>query len=326
MEFTERDEIIDENHPSLEYRRRRDDEKTCVSYGQRKLLLSLVSFLSQHCRSIDKVIILYVGAAPGNNISIAIDLFPGFEWHLYDPARFALRTDVSKKVFVYQKYFEDDTAKYWSERKERNNENIIFISDIRTADYTKTKDLDENEDQIELDMAMQRKWVEIIRPVVCQLKFRLSYSLEGRNNMFEYFDGLLYLQAFAPQTSTECRLVFKEIKYKMYDCKKNEEQMFYHNAVVREKNRYENEVADGIELVDDWDSSCEVHIWKMFLGENWTKEEVLKLSRETTTLLNKDKKIPDTLSYLRANPRIIKNRNFEKSKKKKKFKEKREEK
>lgn len=312
MEFTKDDEILDENQPRLEYRRRRDDEKTSVSYGQRKLLMSLVSFLSQHCRGIEKGIVVYVGAAPSTNTGIAISLFPGLEWHLYDPARFSLKTDVKKKVFIYRKYFEDETARYWLERKEKTGENIIFISDIRTADYTKTKNLDENEDQIEVDMAMQRKWVEIIKPTVCQLKFRLGYFLESRKNEFEYFDGILYRQSYAPQTSTECRLVFKEIKYKMYDCKKYEEQMFYHNAVVREKIRYKNDEADGLELVNDWDCSCEVYIWKLFLGDKWTKEEILKLSQNATELLNKDKKIPDTLSYLRSNPRIIKNRNFAK--------------
>jgi len=313
MQFTKADETLNENDPRLEYRRRKDDEKTSVSYGQRKLLMSTISFLSQHCRDIQKGIVLYAGAAPSINTGIAISLFPGYEWHLYDPARFSLKTDIEKKVFIYRKCFEDETAKYWAKRRE-NGENIIFISDIRTADYTKAKDLSENEDQIVVDMNMQRIRVEIIKPNVCQLKFRLGYFMEGRNKDFEYFDGILYKQAYSAQTSTECRLVFRDIKYRDYDCKKYEEQMFYHNAVIREKNRYENSEADGVELVHDWDSSCEVYIWKMFLGEKWNREEILRLSQQATVLLNKDKKVPDTLSYLRANPRIIKNRNFAKRK------------
>ena len=89
--------------------------------------------------------------------------------------------------------------------------------------------------------------------------------------------------------------------------------MFYHNAIVREKEKFLNEEADGIELTNDWDSACEISIWKDYLnycGEEITKEKILKLSEDATKLLNANKKIPDTLSYLRSNPRIIKTRNF----------------
>ena len=312
--FAKEDELLKHEDDQMEYRRRTDDEKTSVSYGQRKLLLILVSFLSKYAEQYKgkNTIILYVGAAPAIGIGIATKLFPGFCWHLYDPARFAIKTDVKNNVFVYQKYFDDDTAKYWQSRREKG-EDIIFISDIRTADYTKAKDLNENEDQIEVDMQMQRRWVEMIQPNVSQLKFRLSYTLDGRKNDYEYFDGLVYHQCWRPQTSTETRLVFSSIKYKNYYCNKYEKQMFYHNAIVREKEKFLNEEADGIELTNDWDSACEISIWKDYLnycGEEITKEKILKLSEDATKLLNANKKIPDTLSYLRSNPRIIKTRNF----------------
>ncbi len=312
--FTKEDELLKNEDPQMEYRRRTDDEKTSVSYGQRKLLLILVSFLSKYAEQYKgkNTVILYIGSAPGINIGIAIKLFPGFSWHLYDPARFAITTDVKNNVFVYQKYFDDETAKYWQEKREKGAD-IIFISDIRTADYTKAKDLNENEDQIEVDMQMQRRWVEMIQPNISQLKFRLSYTLDGRKNEYEYFDGLVYRQPFCPQTSTETRLVFSDIKYKNYDCNKYEKQMFYHNAIVREQEKFLNDEADGKELTNDWDSSCEVSIWKDYLvycGKEIFRDEILKLSEDATRLLNANKKIPDTLSYLRANPRIIKTRNF----------------
>jgi len=191
---------------------------------------------------------------------------------------------------------------------------VIFVSDIRTADYTKAKDLNENEDQILYDMEMQKKWVEIIKPVKSQLKFRLNYTGDGRKNELEYFDGIIYKQCFPPQTSTETRLVLSEnLKYKTYDCKKYESQMFYHNINIREKNKYENEIVDGEELINDWDCCYEVEIWKKYLemtGKEVNKENVLNLSKNATTLLNKDKKYKDSLSYLRDNPQSIKNRNF----------------
>ena len=228
--------ILEENHPALDYHRRTDQEKHCISYGQRKLLLSLISFLSKYCVSIKNCVIVYVGAAPGNNIKIAADLFKDFNFtfHLYDPLQFRIKTNIQENFFIYQKLFTDETAEYWAKKREEGI-NIVFISDIRTADHTKAETLKENEDQIDVDMNMQKKWVSLIKPLATQLKFRLPYSIEGIKDEYEYFDGVLTKSAYAPQSSTETRLSFTDIKYKTYSCKKYESQMFYHNSIIREK-------------------------------------------------------------------------------------------
>ena len=301
------DDVLREDDPEEVYRRRNDEEKTSISWGQRKLLLILISFLTQHCSEVENPIIVYAGAAPGVNIGLVADLFPKITWHLYDPATFKVKTDTKRKIIVYNKIFTDENALYWSKKK------VIFISDIRTADYTKTENLTQNEEQIFGDMEMQKRWVEIIKPVKTQLKFRLNYTGDGRPDEMEYLDGVLYKQPWAPQTSSETRLVLTspDLKYKNYSCQKYEYQMFYHNVILREKEKYENSFADE-ELGEDWDSACEVYIWQKYLATVKTQKTVTDMSQQATTLLTQNRKYKDTLSSLRANPQSIKNRNFKK--------------
>jgi cap2 methyltransferase len=319
------DMLLKDDDPEEEYRRRKDEDKTTISWGQRKLLLIFVSFLSNHLdKEVKNPCILYIGAAPGVNINIVLNLFPHITIHAYDPRPFKIKKN--KRIFIYQKKFTSQIAKFWAQ-EQRKKKNIYLISDIRTADYTKSKDLSENETQILEDMKLQREWVEIIKPCKCQLKFRLPYVLPDFPDEYEYFEGLLYKQPWAPETTTETRLVLTspDFHYRKYSSKKYESQLFYHNATLREKKRYDTNIPDGIELVNDWDSCCEIRIWQDYLAnfdlkgddlkgeeneENSQKEKVLSLSKNATEYLTKDRKYSDTLSYLRSNPRAIKNRNF----------------
>jgi len=329
--FEEEDLILSDNHPQEPYRRRKDEEKKSIAYGQRKLLLTLLYFITYIVNKFkrEKYIIVYAGAAPGNNIQIIADLFKdkaNIEWHLYDPAPFKIQTNWNNRFFVYQKKFDEDTAKYWKSVNEFtdsvsdsvnddvndsvNNKNVFFISDIRTADYTQTNNLEENEEQIMGDMQLQREWVEMIRPIASLLKFRLPYAIPGMPEEIKYLDGVLYKQPYAPQTSTECRLLVSSVKltYKNYNCKKYESQMFYHNVIIREHKKYINECkGTDDELIDDYDSSAEVYILGLICKSN---KEICELSRMITDKLSIGKKTKDTLKYLRDNPQTIKKRNF----------------
>lgn len=319
MLFTKQDELLREKDSEEPYRRRKDEEKKSISWGQRKLLLTLVSFLSNHLESFtNRYVILYTGAAPGVNIGIVAQLFPNVTFHCYDPSSFKIKTDLKKRIIVYQKKFTDELAHYWSKIQEKDR-NIYLVSDIRTADYTKTESLAENEKQIMSDMELQKRWVEIIKPCKAHLKFRLPYTIPNLPLEIEYFDGILYKQPYAPSTSTETRLVVDltdGLKYKKYSCEKYQSQMFYHNIVIREKWTYDNEYMDEPEILNDFDSCCEISIWKDYLrfssvsDENINKESVIALTRKATKLLTKGRKYSDTLSYLRENPQAIKKRNF----------------
>ena len=270
-------------------------------------------------RQISNPVVVYAGAAPGSNIQIISQFFPEIEFHLYDPQKFKIKSN--DKIKLYQKKFTNKIAHYWA-KKQEEYQNIFFISDIRTADYTVAKNLDDNENQILDDMMLQKEWVEIIKPIYSHLKFRLPYTGGNRPKSVNYFDGYIFKQPWAPQTTTETRLVPFNSKCKEWSCEKYQSQMFYHNSIIREKYKYLNpftkkdENIDDPELINDWDSNCEVHIWSKYLefrGAKVTKENVISLSRMATAKLTNNKKHKDNLNYLRLNPRAIKERNIKPS-------------
>lgn len=319
-QFTQADIFLNPEDQELAYRRRKDEEKTAIAWGTRKLLLTLVQFLTLFWdpSKVKNPVIVYAGAAPGISSGIASLLFPEVEFHMYDPMPFKVKA--TDKIHLYQSYFTDKTAKYWRKRQKKDK-NVYFISDIRTADYTKAKNLDQNEEQIAEDMRRQMKWYQIIQPIKAQLKFRLPYTGGKRPETVNYLYGYIFKQAFAPQTSTETRLVPVENQMYEWTCMKYQSQLFYHNVNIRERYRYQNPFTrdysniDGEELTLDWDSSLECQIWMDYLFFRTGKieyEAVKALSRFTTKKMNSGSKYKDTLEYLRKNPRAIKERNLKK--------------
>lgn len=182
-------------------RKNQKELKYAVHWGQRKLLLSELEFLVFFWDP-DKVqnpIIVYAGAAGGEHIPILPKLVPQIKkLHLYDPSPFHIKE--SEKIKIYHKKFTNEDALKWS-----NRDDIFFISDIRTADY-KVLTPNENEKKILKDMKMQKEWVSIMNPVEALLKFRLPYPDFGEK-IVPYFYGHVFLQPWAPPTSTETRLV-----------------------------------------------------------------------------------------------------------------------
>jgi hypothetical protein len=310
--------VVDEDMKEP-YRRRRDEDKTSVAWGQRKLFLTELAFMNMFWdpTTIPNPIVVYAGAAPGTHIPFLLELYPEIsELHLYDPRDFASSLKSNPKIHVYQEYFTDETAKHWS-----NNKNVLFISDIRTADYTVAESLDQNEEQIMQDLIMQETWYKLMQPAQAMLKFRLPYPGGTRPNTMQYLNGHVMRQPWAPQTSTETRLIpFKreEIKSKTWNCKDYEEQMFYLNCIVRETFKFDccNGLNNQAELTDDFDSAVEIYIWRNYLlkrgtaDEQITPQQIQILSELLTTKLNEGKSQKDTLKYLRSNPRAIKERNF----------------
>eukprot|EP00961_Rhodomonas_salina_P002887 39493-Rhodomonas_salina.1 len=58
----------------MPYRRRQGEEKTVVHWGQRKLLLSELEFLTAHGAA--GATVVYAGAAPGTHTRYLLELFP----------------------------------------------------------------------------------------------------------------------------------------------------------------------------------------------------------------------------------------------------------
>jgi hypothetical protein len=60
------------------------------------------------------------------------------------------------------------------------------------------------------------------------LKFHPPYYDDGDNADYEYFDGNIYFEAYAPRNSTETRLHVTDTKSKKrYDTEKYQDQMFW---------------------------------------------------------------------------------------------------
>ncbi len=317
--FCKTDTILHENSPREKYRSRGtvNDFGTCIHFGQRKLMLSEVQFLHEYydVNEIDGIpIVIYVGAASGLHISLLSKWFPQFIFHLYDPQPFVIKE--TSKIKIFNTLFTDEIAQKYTNLSNR----IFFISDIRTADWRKnhknaseiTSDKEKawylgcktTEDDVWNDMQLQQKWVMMINPLHCLLKFRLPWPQKNQTNFnVEYLKGAIYYQPYSPHTSTETRL--KPIKnqngiYEVttYDIRKYEEQLFYHNIYTREHKKYNHDFISS-ELKTDYDSNLEVFILRFLHAD------VTNLSNSLTKHLNygsMDRENVITLEILRMSP------------------------
>lgn len=316
--YQDSDFMLNVDDAQMAYHRRKDEDKKGIHWGQRKLLLTLIQFLTKFWDPtlVPNPVLVYAGAAPGTNIKIVSDLFPEVEMHLYDPSKFKIKP--TEKIHLYNQYFTDEDAKKWAGRKD-----VYFVSDIRTADYTTAKDLNDNENQIMNDMKMQMTWFRIIQPVKAHLKFRLPYTGGARPPRVDYLYGHILKQPWAPQTTTESRLVPIGDKVVSWCSQLYQDQMFYHNVVIREQYKYLNPFddtprhVDTPELLNDWDSVTEALIWRDYIikragngGDVDIEGTVLALSKMITHKLTERSKYKDTLSRLRSKPQFIKQRNF----------------
>ena len=256
-------------------------------WGQLKLFLTELQFLVEYWDndSVPDPIIVYAGAAHGYHIPILADLFPDIrEWHLYDPRNFGIRE--TDKIKIYQQYFTDEDADYWSSQED----NILFISDIREDSFVTLSDDKDLELSIKYDMDLQKKWVLIIDPIAASLKFRLPYSHVMAEKTMEYLDGDVLLQSFSGPTSTETRLVpFRDEEgnylLKDYHPLHYEKALFYHNSVTRTSKIYHNPITnngwinEGNGLNDHFDAQHFLYIlgkyYSVFVEDKLSSKELL---------------------------------------------------
>mgnify|MGYP003418809927 FL=1 len=175
-------------------------EVLILKLGQRKLLFNELEFYNI-CgqRTTKNITVVYAGSAPGIHSTLIAKLFPHWQFHYYDANPFCEELFKYKNIFLYNQFFSDEEALKWNKFHSPSNY-LIFVSDIRTV---------EDDDSVEKDMAMQRKWTEIIKPDACMLKFRLRWRPAGT---MEYFDGKIYFQPRISFSSTETRLIFFSAK------------------------------------------------------------------------------------------------------------------
>jgi hypothetical protein len=243
--------VLQPDAPQMPYRRRRGEVKSVVHWGQRKLMLSEIEFLTLYGQ--EGITVLYAGAAPGTHIPFLSELFPKVNFVLIDPSDFNIKE--TDRIVIRKEFMTDDIAREFADRR------TLLISDIRSADF-KVLNNEEIEKAVKRDMDWQMQWHLIMKPVAGMHKFRLPWQ-EG---LTEYLDGEIYLPVWGPQTTTEARLIATSCNTRMWNNKVYEEQMFYFNNVTRCCLYHHNISAKGLDHC--YDCSSEVHVLKKYLQKH----------------------------------------------------------
>lgn len=222
----------------IPYKEKGTDERICiVKWGQRKLLLTCLQFLTIAIKKYkklydeEKLFVLYVGAGDGTNIFVLSKMFPKLKFELFDDHFDEKILQNQKNIKLFIKYFFDEDA----EKYKNKGKYMLFISDIRT---TRRKDEPANID-IYNNSLKQFNWINIMKPLLSHLKFRCLFNTEKlilddetfnlhkkifednlSNNEIEqqtihelkYNKGKIFFQPWTGPTSSETRLLVKQKK------------------------------------------------------------------------------------------------------------------
>jgi hypothetical protein len=282
-EFTAESRIITNDSPREKYQRRFNQDKTTFKFGQRKLMLSEIEFLTIASNDLHllcctkKAVLIYAGAAPGIHIASLMNLFPYIEYVLIDPAKFLI--DKSKpitKFRIINGFFTDEMAEQL--RKEYDEFEILFISDIRSADH-RIMSKSQTELQVTSDMNDQMRWHRTLKSFKSMLKFRLPYVGDDKieNTKVPYLDGKIYLQMWQGKTSSETRLIVdRDAEIKLYDCVQYEDQLYRFNTVERVMCYKHDVEAPGIDHC--FDCRSEVFILEEYLRSVNAIESLCKIT------------------------------------------------
>lgn len=337
--FELRDLFLTSERPAQAYRPRRGEQKDNIQWGQRKLGVELMSFLTFFCHNVPRPIVVYAGASPGHTFPLVASMFPEITWHLYDPRPLLKQT--SEFIAACDLYgIPKGTINFFNEKFSEDvirrqgyigRDDVFFVSDVRTGNFNDTQSFVENENRIIAEMRLQESWVRLMRPVASSLKFRLRWSTNSElsrkypdyrpSRFFEYLSGSIMFQPWVGRTSTETRLIVLRDdidKTHIYDTLTYEQQMFYFNYVVRQTDRYLNPLTGDATTIDaphgllnDYDSTAEVFIIKSYLqrlGRQNLHGETLIISNALTIAINivniRSSDYVD-LVKLRNDPRLI---------------------
>ena len=297
--------------------------------GQRKLLFSEIEFytLVREKYDLNNVLVVYAGSADGTHEPIIFDMFPELDFYLCDPNPFHIKHPFihnKERVKIVNDFYTDET---WRDvvKFNKKKKDIIFVSDIRVT---------ETNEAVFNNMIEQQRWIIQLNSVAYMVKFRLLYDLDqskfnisyeipsGKNikafnkkanisenisenifnnnqytsNNFQYLKGEIYLQIYAPITSTETRLVYvkdnKNEKFEIinYNTHDYDAFMYYFNNVDRKKKYYyNNSVLMKYNLLgydDSYESVSEYFIIEKYL---YNKDNLIS---------NKNNTYKDVIQYL----------------------------
>ena len=297
---------LNEDAPTKEYYERKNELRTTNHWGQRKLLLSEIEFLTEYGHK--SSLVVYAGAAPGVKNEYLTYLFPEHEFIFIDPMPFRDNLIAASKendrITLKEEFFTDKIAMEYCEK------NVLFICDIRTADI-KIMGLEEVEDAIVEDNKMQLSWHLIMKPAASMLKFRLPWGKGITRYLSGYSEeGKIYFPVWGRQSTTETRLVAVGDDVYDYDNTKYAEQLFYFNTITR-CNYYKHDIYGVPGLCHCYDCSSEVLILTNYAKKfpqywfinddedsntnpstedinNWVRNTCLQLNEECAASGNRD--------------------------------------
>jgi len=287
--------------------------------GQLKLGLGMMYFMAKVLKYMNRrygadwresrprPVVISAGAASGQTMTMVYESFPEFNYHLWDTSPFwkgiaslakRMAEDEEPEIVIHKKFiYPADMVAYNEQFPDRD---MFFISDLRTSDEKSQP----TRKHIVTDNDLQYQLVKALNPRLSMLKFRMAYPdmTLGQKDDYYYMPGVIWKQPYAPQASTETRLIVKqetrmiegrsvelapERTYK-YSELAHEQQMSHHNNVVRPAN-YINPVTGRdtrvTELVsNNWDGIMALHIFiecakVLTPGEDVVGKGVLMLSK-----------------------------------------------
>jgi hypothetical protein len=210
------------------------------------------------------------------------------------------------RFIIIEDVFTDELAQTLAKIPQKT----LFISDIRTnPDKESPSTLD-----ILWNSAMMYNWMKILKPFMFMIKFRcpfppfdgVSYEEEYanllkeynertythddfakcdipfmdnfKNGIFEFIKGDILVQAFAPITSTESRLIANSLEIIKYDIVEYEEKFFYFNNRMRSQQIWRSYLSPeiGIDNCHDCALMCfifEEYYDKFVSGDNKEKNK-----------------------------------------------------
>jgi hypothetical protein len=283
---------LDDIKYSLDYELTTPKPKTVIHWGQIKMfLVTLVFLLKTVSQDDDLVNIVYIGSAHGDNILLLSDMFPNIDWYLVDPNPYHPKIYNHPKIKeVKNEYFTDELAEYYKKKLRNQKHKLLFISDIRISGKLEDKD-------IIIDQEMNRKWLNILDPDFSYLKFRCPYVLPEN---YDYIEGKIYIQPFAPPSSTETRLLVpRNPKNLTYSSKEYNGKMIYFNRVLR--SSYYKSLIDNHPYLDH----CYDCTYFTYLIKNYITH-YNKFNPYGTNIKNICQRIIDFINIKRTNKLMVK--------------------
>lgn len=278
-----------------------------LHYGQRKLILSEVEFLSalmETPRSEKPILVVYAGAANGSHLPFLFELFPKVEFILIDPAPFcdAVRRIADKPTGPIAEIIEACCTDELCMRIKRDycgSHRIVLVSDIRSGVPSRSTNK-EHTDMIMRDNKWQQGWYACLGAECAMLKFHPPYPkvMDPASPKFEptddtpstvsYLDGHLLWGVWSPKSSSEVRLVVQGApKERVYDVIEFEEQCYFYNTT----DRFRRDVV------------AESTILSRYLAVSGSSDDVFSMSKRLSEWLNFEKFLP--LAQTEAEARIV---------------------